>query len=1604
MSDLMSDADAALEKLRSLSVSLGSQPPSSSNLEDNRGDYSNALISMSRRASSLTLPSSPLSLIGSSTVATIGNVTESAEDAQKDSSTLSDVRTTLSSQSDSSCEDSTPAMLTDQGSVDALELEPSERLNPSVRRALGLKNRQLSITGMQNSSTQPLSPIASTRESHESTFQDQIQNEIDRSGSPKPLVKSSEESAQIVSLKSHEDTHESSPYISSSSSSTTNSLLPAVVDVPDVTTRNIGTSTTTSAITTTTIHTIPVSVFEDMNAPATDLEKSVLFTQPSLHSSSMSATSHSQAGSNPNSPGTSTTSKLGSIDREKPVDERVDAPSWFNNVQSPPKMVKKMNLHPFLGVEVVPVSVPAFKRDFSLTDENQVNSKVSPLVSVAQSLLESHDVAVLTTSSTENKGEFDEDMHDNEEQVDLERETIQAPLTSVRISTTPSDIDLLKKRGNATIAMSLGSLSPNPRLSTSPTRNDQTRSTSPTRNDRTRSPLPSSWPDMQVFPRNPNIIADEAHARIKDARDRGNSSTRPSTVYDRLTSSPKKVSSSINVNKETQGFKYLHPPASAASSLLDPSFAMERIHSGTLSSLNDVSMSSSQVIKTRPFVAAGRTPTVRPSITAQVASNARKVLSPSEWSDLTNRLSSPQQKAKREPVRDSQIVAQGDVEANLNNGVTMNNTFQHTELPSMSSRSLNPYAFENQSSFVSLSPSASAVLDGHSSTMDSSVPPSTAASSSKRSRRSPGRRTREETARKRAEKERLKEEQRRFAASAAAQGMPFTAFGSPLRLNTDAPNSNFSFQFPSPSGGFMPLSPSSQQVNIASLSPGFQARLAEITKNLSSPTSNVSNPFGGNISPNNSVMNPFGGPLSPRPSQIEPRDEPSQTMQVQSESFDSSEDLKKEDGSVSQSLELNEAERAKEDDLTNKNEDIAVQRTEDSTTTAPESSQLGDSIHQEADHSSQEEVPSRLQSHEGHDQPDPPPSSLSPTTSFYAKMISDQYKGLTERILASISGGSPSIFPQALDPERLATVSISSMYSSGRSGSLPSGGLVVAGVPAMTIRAYSRQGGSRLGSRNKSRAGRPTTVSSKQSMTAKAAYSQTQSLIESPTGQSRAMSPGKEKRPLGSGLGIAIRPTFDPFAPATLLQEQDAYAPPSVRVQPSQLPNTLTISSPEHTSRLTATQWLEKHSPSAPSSAIAPAVTTMLESKRSISSDSPFLNYKSILGVVAKSDGAGAKARGRISGSTTSLKDFLSRPINENLDQFLNRTQELIASANGVPFTEKVTKSTIVPPTKEPTLKQKATNVKKSSSMSKPPRTLNGAGNSHLSKDSLQQGTSVLTPPVFFSSIASNKPPVSKFVSDLDEAASLAQALLSGSEAPSPAPSLLLQRPSIVSSKNSSNLEAGFRASTSVQVPTIQSAPLFNETVAVKDEIKVPQVIAEDQQQNTETTPSEAPDSTIDSFSQFPSFTMSGPYVEGSSLDGDDEVLGLHSNNGVSSLLMNRPNSRSVSQSQRGFSMLIPSYTPTRGSSPTDSPDKEGADTDDNSSRGGKSRPVTVPVEVLAQLLANDVSDMSTVGDSQMFASRPNTTSRPNTQQRSSSRMTQHRASKSGNPYKVSVV
>ena len=154
-----------------------------------------------------------------------------------------------------------------------------------------------------------------------------------------------------------------------------------------------------------------------------------------------------------------------------------------------------------------------------------------------------------------------------------------------------------------------------------------------------------------------------------------------------------------------------------------------------------------------------------------------------------------------------------------------------------------------------------------------------------------------------------------------------------------------------------------------------------------------------------------------------------------------------------------------------------------------------------------------------------------------------------------------------------------------------------------------------------------------------------------------------------------------------------------------------------------------------------------------------------------------------------------------------------------------------------------------------------------------------------------------------------------------------------------------------------------------------------------------------DSFSQFPAFTMSGPYIEGSTLDGDDEVLGLNSNGG-STIMMNRPNSRSVSLSQRGFSMLIPTYTPTRGSSPSDSPDKEGgADIDENSSRGEKSRPVTVPVEALAQLLASDVMDMNTVGDS-----RPNTSSRPNTQQRSGSRMTQHKASKAGNPYKTSVV
>jgi len=518
-------------------------------------------------------------------------------------------------------------------------------------------------------------------------------------------------------------------------------------------------------------------------------------------------------------------------------------------------------------------------------------------------------------------------------------------------------------------------------------------------------------------------------------------------------------------------------------------------------------------------------------------------------------------------------------------------------------------------------------------------------------------------------------------------------------------------------------------------------------------------------------------------------------------------------------------------------------------------------------------------------------------------------------------------------------------------------------------------------------------------MTATAAYSQTQSLIESPSGQSRALSPGKEKRPLGSGLGIAIRPTFDPFAPAILLQEQDALAPPSVRVLPSQLPNTLTISSPEHSSRLTAAQWLEKHSPPAPTSNAALSVPSISESKRSISSDSPFLQYKSVLGAVAKSDGAGAKARGRVSGSTMTLKDFLSRPINENPDQFLNRTQELIASANGVPFTQRIPASTIIPVSKEPSLRPKASNGKSSSLTSKPPRNLNGSI-SQANKDVLQQGSSVLVPPVFFSSIASSKPPVSKFASDLDEAASLAQALLSGVAAFSPASSILLPKPSVVAENTSSKrIEAsGYRGLTSVQATTAQAVPQASEALKIKEDDKASALIVEDHQKLEETP------NLTDSFSQFPSFTMSGPYIEGSTLDGDDEVLGLNSNNGLSALLLNRPNSRSVSQSQRGFSMLIPSYTPTRGSSPTDSPDKDGADTDDNSSRGGKSRPVTVPVEALAQLLASDVSDMSTMGDSQLFASRPNTTSRPNTQQRTSSRMTQHRASKSGNPYKVSVV
>jgi hypothetical protein len=284
-------------------------------------------------------------------------------------------------------------------------------------------------------------------------------------------------------------------------------------------------------------------------------------------------------------------------------------------------------------------------------------------------------------------------------------------------------------------------------------------------------------------------------------------------------------------------------------------------------------MRSSQVIKPRPFVSTGRSSLSRPTTTIQQSSTARKVLSPSEWKDLANRLSSPQQKAKRESSQEKMTT---DIdEPEMSNESILNRSTHQLDTSSMSSRTLNPYALENQLFQVQNAPSfpLSSLPVNQVNFIDSSSEPMTASRSSKRSRRSPSRRSREETVKKRAEKERLKEEQRNVAALAAAQGTPFSAFGAHLRLITDVPNSPqamFSFQFPSPSGGFMPTSPTSQQVNIASLSPGFQARLAEITKNLSSPTGSVSQQVG-NLSPsqNRNSLNPFGGPLELREAQTQ---------------------------------------------------------------------------------------------------------------------------------------------------------------------------------------------------------------------------------------------------------------------------------------------------------------------------------------------------------------------------------------------------------------------------------------------------------------------------------------------------------------------------------------------------------------------------------------------------------------------------------------------------------------------------------------------------------------------------------------------------------------
>ena len=1544
------ETNAALEKLRRISSNLdlggslqNKSPPTTTN------DLMNpeGIITMSRR-SSIILP--VLSSTLGTTISETGQVTSVSALLEENSQSTTNLISTSSRYDDSTNNGGNSVELVPEDQLNDDMLEPSESINPTVRRALGLKTRKTSVTGLttndiekESSSQVKLIEGSSTEDRDESLM---ITQSFENNGGIQL-----QETTQIAT---------NNPPIYSSANNATSSF-------------DSGSSHLTSS----------------NNLPANNSA-----TIKTVTSFTNRSTQH--------------------------IEERVDAPIWFNGAQTPVVLVKKMNLHPFLGVEVVPVSVStALMAPTSIIDEQRVNNKISPLVSVAQSIVESqsqdsHRHENLETQYNEEDGVSLMTIDSKQEIVQIVdflvpdvNDSVPNDLSKLQKQSSPltfTDMSMQKKGGNATIAMSLGSFSPYPRQST----------TSPTRMDRERSPIPSSWPDMQVFSRNPNIIADEAVARHKDFP----TTVRPATVYDRLTTSPKKPTTPSMVDNSLTGFKNLLPPASAASSILDPLFSLERGPSRA------DSMRSSQVIKPRPFVSTGRSSLTRPTTTIQQSSNARKVLSPSEWKDLANRLSSPQQKAKRESSQEKMTT---DIdEPEMSNESSLNRSTHQLDTSSMSSRILNPYALENQLFQVQNAPSfpLSSLPVNQVNYIDLSSVPMTASSTSKRSRRSPSRRSREETVKKRAEKERLKEEQRNVAALAAAQGTPFSAFGAHLRLNTDVPNSPqamFSFQFPSPSGGFMPISPTSQQVNIASLSPGFQARLAEITKNLSSPTGSVSQQVG-NLSPSQSrnLLNPFGGPLELREAQTQTNSTESHSLEGNKDDVQTS--IAKET-EVFEEEENNSSIGIEKRDLVQESSDVSTLKSSTNEFIKHENVNKDIDDNKNDDNKNENllhpqdiivDTSSVVTSSLGKiEQIEDSTSSMSPTTSFYAKMISDQYKGLTERILASISGSPPN-FSQTLDSGRSATISISSMYSSSRPSSLSTGGLVVAGVPAMTIRAYSRQGGSRLGSRSKSRSGRPSTVTSKHSMIAQAAYSQTQSLIESPSLQNRAISPGKEKRPLGSGLGIAIRPTFDPFAPANLLQEQDAFAPPSVRVQPSQLPNTLTLSSPEQSSRQSATQWLDKHSPSPPHSNVAASlsVSNQTAPSKSVSSDSPFLQYKSVLGVITKP--TGIKTQGRVSGGSVTLKDFLARPLNENPDQFFNRTNQLIAAANGTPFVP--SKLSLLNPSSVPSLKPKSLIGVRPSIISKPPRNVSrniSTSDHHEYRHTLQQDVSSLAPPVFFSSVSSNKPLVSKFASDLDEAASFAHSLLSGLPAFSPTSSMLLPRASTTSVYESLASNVNLNRKSGVDTQTlnrnttlVQTTPALTNAIQEKTDNKEFPIIKESNSSKGSETP--VSDSTLtdqisnrqgDSFSQFPAFTMSGPYIEGSTLDGDDEVLGLNSNGG-STIMMNRPNSRSVSLSQRGFSMLIPTYTPTRGSSPSDSPDKEGgADIDENSSRGEKSRPVTVPVEALAQLLASDVMDMNTVGDS-----RPNTSSRPNTQQRSGSRMTQHKASKAGNPYKTSVV